>query len=339
MLKKIWAFVVCLVFALFATAPAHSQSAQLIDAAKKEGGKAIVYGSLESDTFDPVKSAFEKKTGLKVEYWRASATKVMDRALSEHRAGRPLYDIVLTNKNPMDLMKDAGLFTKYESPSWKAFPADVVDPFFGPAYRYNVFGIIYNTKLISPAAAPKSFEDLLKPQYKGKFVMPDPTQHTTTTQFLANLHKLMSKEKAQKYIQDLAATKPLFVESLLPAARRATSGETPIALAYLKWVYGFAKREGAPLDYVRQPSYLGEGHFVGLASKAANPNAAKAFLDFFLGREGMKLIAAEGEFIALKGFEPLVPDSDKWNVIMADELSREELRKKRDEYKKIFFGS
>lgn len=323
---------------LFLASTAFGQDAKLIEAAKKEGN-AVAYGSLESETFEPVKEAFEKKTGLKVEYWRASATKVMDRALSEHRAGRPLYDIVITNRNPMDLMKNSGLFARYESPSWKAFPQDVLDPFFGPAYRYNVFGIIYNTKLVAPGAAPKSFDDLLKPQYKGKFVMPDPTQHTTTTQFLANLHKLMGKEKAEKYIRDLAATKPLFVESLLPAARRATSGETPIALAYLKWVYGFAKREGAPLDYVRQPSYLGEGHFVALAGKAPNPNTGKAFLDFFLGRDGIKLIAEEGEFVALKGFAPLVPDSDKWKVIMLDELTREEYRKKRDEYKKTFFGS
>lgn len=339
MWNKWLVFIGLIVGLAFTAKAALSQDAKLIDAAKKEGGKAVIYGSLESDTFDPVKNAFEKKTGLKIEYWRASATKVMDRALSEHRAGRPLYDIVLTNRNPMDLMKDAGLFAKYESPSWKVYAADVIDPFFGPAYRYNVFGIIFNTKLVSPAEAPKSFEDLLKPQYKGKFVMPDPTQHTTTTQFLANLHKLMGKEKADKFIRDLAATKPLFVESLLPAARRATTGETPIALAYLKWVYGFAKREGAPLDYVRQPSYLGEGHFVALAGKASNPNTAKAFLDYFLSRDGMKLIADEGEFVALKGFAPLVPDSDKWNVIMADELSREEYKQRRDEYKKIFFGS
>lgn len=239
----------------------------------------------------------------------------------------------------MNLMKDAGLFAKYESPSWKNFSPDVIDPFFGPAYRYNVFGIIYNTKLVKPADAPKSFEDILKPQYKGRFVMPDPTQHTTTTQFLANLHKLMGKESAEKYIRDLAATKPLFVESLLPAARRTTTGETPIALAYLKWVYMFAHREGAPLDYVRQPAYLGEGHFVALASKGPNPNTGKAFIDFFIGRDGMQIIAEEGEFVGLPGMKLKVTDSDRWKIIMADELSREDFKKKKDEYKKIFFGS
>lgn len=339
MLRNLKAFLIFLALTLVISGPAFAQDAKLIEAAKKEGGKAVAYGSLETETYEPVAKAFEKKTGLKADYWRGSATKVMDRALSEYRAGKPLYDLVITNRNPMDLMKDAGIFTRYESPSWKGFPPDVVDAFFGPAYRYNVFGILYNTKLIKPADAPKSLEDLIRPQYKGKIVVSDPTQHTTFVQWLANLHKIMGKEKAEKFIRDLAALKPLMVESFLPAARRATTGETPIAMGFLKWVYMFAQREGAPLDYIREPSHLGEGHFIALGSKAPNPSTAKAFLDFFLGREGIKIIADEGEFVPLKGLDPKVPGSDKWKVVMMDELSRDELKKKRDEYKKIFFGS
>ena len=318
---------------------AWSQDAKLVDAAKNEGGKALAYGSLENETFEPIQKAFEKKTGLKVEYWRGSGTKVMDRALSEYRAGRALYDVVITNKNPMVLMKDAGLFTRYASASWKEFAPDVMDQFFGPAYRYNVFGFLYNSKLIKPADAPKSLEDILKPQYKGKVVISDPTQHNTIIEWFANLHKIMGKERAEKFIRGLAATKPLMVESFLPATRRATTGETPIAIGFLKWVYTFSKREGAPLDYLREPSYLAEGHYVALGSKAPHPNVGKAFLDFFLSREGIQLIAEEGEFVALKGLSPKVPGSDNWKVVEMDLLSGAEIKKKRDEYKKLFFGS
>jgi len=329
-----------IVTALIVTgAPAWSQDSKLVDAAKKEGGKALAYGSLETETLEPVQKAFEKKTGLKVEYWRASGTKVMDRALSEYRAGRPLYDVIITNRNPMVLMKDAGIFARYESASWKGFTPDVMDQFFGPAYRYNVFGILYNSKLIKPADVPKSLEDILKPQYKGKVVISDPTQHTTIIEWFANLPKVIGKERADKFIRGLAAARPLMVESFLPAARRAVTGETPIATGFLKWVYTFAKREGAPLDYLREPSYLGEGHFVALGSKAPHPNAGKAFLDFFLSREGIQLIAEEGEFVPLKGLGPKVPGSENWKVVEMDVLSGAEIKKKRDEYKNLFFGS
>jgi flagellar hook assembly protein FlgD len=70
---------------------ASAQDTKLIDLAKKEGGKITAYGSLESNTVEPIITAFQKKTGLTVEYWRASATKVMDRALGELRAGQTSF--------------------------------------------------------------------------------------------------------------------------------------------------------------------------------------------------------------------------------------------------------
>ena len=185
-----------------------------------------------------------------MDYWRASATKVMDRALSEYRAGKPLFDIILTNDSPMQIMLKEGIFAKYDSPAAKDFTKESIDPNLGPRYRNVIIGIVYNKSVVSPAEAPKSLEDLVKPQYRGKLVMPDPTQYTTTTQWVASLEKLMGKEKAEKYIRDLAAQKPILVESLLPAAERAATGETPIAITYVKYAYIYGQR-GAPLDYVR----------------------------------------------------------------------------------------
>ena len=49
---------------------AFGQSAQTMAAAKKEGGKVIVYTSMETFTADALKKAFEAKTGLQMEYWR-----------------------------------------------------------------------------------------------------------------------------------------------------------------------------------------------------------------------------------------------------------------------------
>src|SRR6185503_563181 len=207
MFKRIVRGIAILAVAATGAAPAYSQVSSFQEAGKKEG-KAVVYGSLESDSAEAIFNEFKKKSGIEVEYWRASATKVMDRALSEHRAGRPLFDIILTNDNPMQIMFKEGLFAKYDSPAAKDFTKDSIDPNLGPRYRNVVIGIVYNKSTIG-AEAPTSLEDLVKPQYRGKIVMPDPTQHTTTTQWVASLEKLMGKEKADKYIRDLAAQKPI----------------------------------------------------------------------------------------------------------------------------------
>ena len=116
---------------LFVTCLAFAQDAKLIEAAKKDG-KVIAYGSLESDTMEAIMTGFKKKTGLEIEYWRASATKVMDRALSEARAGRPVADLIVTNDNPLRLLQKENFFQKYESPTWSDFPKEAIDPVLGP---------------------------------------------------------------------------------------------------------------------------------------------------------------------------------------------------------------
>jgi iron(III) transport system substrate-binding protein len=327
-------FRFALAIALFSAAPVYSQSASLVEAGKKEG-KAVVYGSLESDSAETVFSAFRKKTGIQVDYWRASATKVMDRALSEYRAGKPLFDIILTNDNPMQIMFKEGLFAKYDSPSAKDFTKESIDPNLGPRYRNVVIGVLYNKSVIGAAEAPKSLDDLIKPQYRGKLVMPDPTQHTTTTQWVASLEKLMGKEKADKYIRDLAAMKPVLVESLLPAAERVATGETPIAITYVKYAYIFGQR-GAPLDYVRLGKMMGDGHYLTLGNKAPHPNAGKSLIDYFLGPESMSMIAKLGEFVNRKGIYPPLPDADKIQFVEMYDLDRKQFAEKKKEYQQIF---
>lgn len=327
---------ICLALLVVTPLSIHAQDAVLVDAAKKEGGKVVVYGSIENDTMELIAGAFKKKTGLAVDFWRSSANKVMDRAQSEFRAGKPLFDVVLTNTPPMDFLMQDKILTKYDSPAARFFPQNVMHPQLGPQYRNSVIGIVYHAGLIKPADAPKSLEDLLKPQYRGKVVVPDASQHTTTAQWLASLHKVMGgHENADKFIRDLAATKPLLVESLTPAGERITTGETPIGVAFLKNVV-FYGAKGVPLDYVRLGKFMGDGHAIALAAKAPHVNAGKAFIDFFLGEEGLKIMAGVGEFVTRKGIYPPIPDADKIDLVQMVDLDKKGYAAKMAEYRKIF---
>jgi iron(III) transport system substrate-binding protein len=312
------------------------QDAKLVDAAKKEGGKVVVYGSIESDTMDLIAAALKKKTGLEVDYWRDAANRVTDRVANESRAGNPLFDVVLTTKSTMQIIYKDGFLAKYDSPSARAFPKEAVDPNLGPTYRNTIIGIVYNAGIIKRGDAPKSLEDLVKPQYKGKVVVPDASQHTTTAQWMSSLHKVMgSREKADKFIRDLAATKPLLVSSLTPAGERITTGETPIGIAFLKNVVFYGKK-GVPLDYVRLGKFMGDGQSITLGARAPHPNAGKVFIDFFLGEEGLRLMAGIGEFVTRKGIYPPLPDADKIEMVEMDEMDKKAFAEKMQEYRKIF---
>lgn len=318
------------------TSQALAQDRQLTEAAKKEGGKVVVYGTLEQQPAAEVQKAFERRTGIVPEYWRASATKVLDRSLTEYRAGKPMFDVAIGPPDAMRIMRKEGIFAKYDSPSAKDFPKDVIDLELGPSYRNFIIGILYNKSVIKLADAPTSLEDLVKPQYRGKLVMPDPTQHTTTIQWLTNLHKVMTKEKVDKYIRDLASAKPMLVESFVPAAERVVNGERPIGISFVKYVYLLGK-EGAAMDYVRLGKMLGDGHHIALSNKAPHASAGKAFIDFFLGEESMRIMAEMGEFVNRKGIYPPIPEAEKIQFIQMDQLDKEGYSSKKKEYRTIFF--
>jgi iron(III) transport system substrate-binding protein len=311
-----------------------AQDAKLVAEGKKEG-KVVVYGSMETDIFEGIQRAFEKKTGIIVDYWRAAGATVLDRAVSEKRSNKVGYDLVLNNAGPMEILLAEGALAKYDSPLAKNFAAEFQHPQLGPSYRMGIVGIVYNKSILSPDKAPKSLEDLLKPEYRGKLAFPDPQRGAVAIMWPMSLYKLMGKERADKYLRDLAATKPVIVEGVLPAAERVTTGETPVAITYLKYVIGFGQK-GAPLDYVRQDKMLGHGHAIAMSSRAAHPNAAKAFLDYFYSDESLKVMANFGEFVTRKGIHPPLADADKIQVVAMDEPDANTMAEKRKEFRKIF---
>ena len=316
---------------LFA-ATTSAQDTKLVEAAKKEGAKAVAYGSLESNTVEPIIEAFHKKTGIAVEYWRASATKVMDRAwVSCARANRSL---TLWSTIAALSMLQGGDLREIRIAGGERVSQEMVDPDLGPVYRNTPIGIVYNKAQIKAADAPKSLKTF-HPKYRGKLVMPDPTQHTTTLQWLASLYKIMGKESADKFILELGATKPFLVESLAPSAERVSTGETPVGISLIRYVVTYSEK-GAPVDYVRPGKMLSTGQYLALSNKAPRPNSGKAFIDFFLGDESMAILAKMGEFVNRKGFYPPLPDADKIQAVEMDDFDAKGFADKTREYQKLF---
>jgi iron(III) transport system substrate-binding protein len=165
--------------------------------------------------------------------------------------------------------------------------------------------------------------------------MPDPGQHVTTTQWLANLHKVIGKERAERFVRNLASQKPILVESFIPSAERVTAGEVPLAITYVIYALTYAQK-GAPVDYVRLEKMMGDGHYALLSNKSPHPNAGKAFIDYLLSEESMRILAKMGEFVNRKGIYPPLPDADKIQFVPMDDFTLKEYADKRKEFQKLF---
>jgi len=306
-------------------------------AAARTEGRVVVYGSLESPIFDVVQKLYEDKYHIPVDYFRAATNRLLDRVLTEVRVGRPQFDVVLTNLGPMQILKKEGAFAPYASPSYGAFPAPSRDPdgVLSPPYRMVVIGIVYNTRLIGAAEAPRTLPDLLDPKWKGKVVLPDPTQHITTALWLANLEDLLGAQY-RPFVERLAS-QAVLVDSFDPAMQKIAAGEFPIAITYVKYVYIMGK-EGAPLDYVRLTPVLAEAHHVALGARAAHPATARLFIDLLTSRLGLRALAGAGEFVLAPGIYPPLADADKLTIRPMRELDEQQLKRWRDDFGRFFRG-
>ncbi|MBI2539654.1 MAG: extracellular solute-binding protein [Deltaproteobacteria bacterium] len=306
-----------------------------VDAAKKEG-KVVVYGSVPPQAMAGLNKGFEKKYGITVEYWRGDSTKVMDRALTESRAGRPGFDVVEANRGVQLIMRKEGLFTKFIPVPSEKFPAQFKekDGLITP-WRVLPISILYNTELVKTAELPRTLDDLLAPKWKNKISMPDPSRHTTTAQFLWNLEKFKG-DKWLEYVKALAKQQPHLVESLAPVANVIIKGEAHVGITYVKYV----KQYKGPLHYVLMDKYLTDPNYMSLSGKAANANAGRLYIDYATSAEGQKAISQDGEFVLYPGILPPIKDAEKVapNMIFMDNPTGEEFKKLRNDFRQIFFA-
>jgi iron(III) transport system substrate-binding protein len=284
-----------MVAAIVLTAPITAPgqiTPELIDAAKKEG-EVMFYGAITVNSSKAIGDAFEKKYGIKLRHWRGDATELINRSLAEARAGKPGFDVTLGNEVVMHSLDEKNLFAVFEPPAAKSYPKQFLDPDKKMTpWRVLPYGINYNHQLLKAAEAPKSWEELLEPKWKGKFGMANPGIHVTTLQFVLNLDKLLGP-KWLKVVEGWAKNEPRVGRSLADTIQPLTSGEVQVALGYIKDKFQYP----GPIEYIRMNKYLASLSFVAINRQAPHPNAARLFTDFFVGPEAQRIFGEYGEYV------------------------------------------
>ncbi len=261
------------------------RDAKVLDGAKKEG-KVVVYTSLNTKDSVPISEAFEKKYGVKVELWRSSSEKVLQRAVTEFRAGRYAVDAFELNGPELEAMWREGLLDKFYSPQSKNMPPQAFAK--NGAYvadRFNFFTIAYNTNLVKPDEVPKSYEDLLKPNWDGRIGI-----EASDTDWFGSMVHAMGEQKGMAFFRKLADMKPQLRTGHTLMAGLVASGEVPLAATIYNHNAERLKVKGAPIDWKALPPTFGRPNGVSVAKRAEHPNAALLFVDFMLSLEGQKLL-------------------------------------------------
>ena len=304
-----------------------------VDAAKKEG-KLVIYGTIVPKVMALIQKGFEAQYGIKVEYWRGDATKVIDRVLTEWRAGKPNFDVVIGARGPLALAKPEGVFAKYSPPGAANFPAKFKDKdgqF--TAMRVTPVGILYNTELVKGADVPKTFDDLLESKWQGQISMPDPSRHASTAQFLWNMEQLKG-EKWMDFVRGLAKQKPHLVESYSSVPNTIVRGETAVGITYVQYAGQFK----GPISFAPLNKVFADPSDAALSAKSPNVNAGKLFIEYLCSTEGQKTVAGTGEFVLAPGIYPNIKGADKImdSLLLMNDASSERLAKLQGEFRQLF---
>ena len=298
----------------------------LIEAARKEG-KIVYYTADFSEPEQELIKAFSKRFPfVKVEMVRAPGGQLITRIRTEASAGKLLADVV--NHSDRGLMQGiADLFQDYSPPNAKDYRDDVqIAPQLWPKTTLG-WSIAYNTEL--EKNPPKGWMDLCKPQYGPKKIgqVVAPSGGTTWTRIMFERQTF-----GEDYWAKQAKTQPILYPSGAPAADSLVRGECSIAVLLYNICY-IKKRDGAPVDIVFPSDGVPLNFYAaGVTKAAANPNAAKLFLNWCMSEEGQAMQIKElGYLTALKN-PPLNPPGYDPKVIKTWAPNFEQYVKLRDSW-------
>jgi iron(III) transport system substrate-binding protein len=247
-----------------------------------------VYTSMQLQDSQPIAQAFEKKHGIKVNLWRASGEKLVQRVLTESRGGRHEVDVIETDGAQMEI-----LYREKQLAPMAGVPIGEVPEAMLPAHRHYVptrlslYVLAYNTKLVAPNEVPSTYEDLLLPKWSGKIGI-----EAADVAWFAAVTKAMGEEKGLDYFRKLAAARPSIRHGHTLMAELVAAGE--IAIAVDAHVQGVArlKARNAPIEWKPLQPAFGQPSSVGIAARAPHRDAARLFAEFILSREGQEIIKA-----------------------------------------------
>lgn len=298
--------------------------------------KVALYASITA--IEPILAAFQKDTGILAENTRLSTSNFATTVLTEFQAGKLAADVVQAPLPVMEILKQYGVIKDYFSPAAQSYAEWTRNN--GGIYQFGIeyVALIYNTELVKAADVPKRYEDLTLPKWKNKIVMANPGNHATTISWLVGLKEnnvFGSDAKWMEFLTGLAANNPMFVASFGPTPAPIESGEKLIGISMPKYIITKAP---APLAWaqVEQPLF-GSPRAIGITASAPHPNAAEAFMEYWLSDKAMSLLANDvGEYVLTPGVFPPIDGIDKAKVIPIRDLSDEELLKWGAEFEKIF---
>ncbi|MGR5062053.1 putative 2-aminoethylphosphonate ABC transporter substrate-binding protein [Photobacterium sp. DNB22_13_2] len=251
-----------------------------------------VYTAFETDMLAKFKNGFEQANpDIKIN-WVRDSTGIMTAKLLAEKSN-PHADVVWgLAGSSMALLKEEGVLQPYTPEGLDQIRTNLVDPQKNKAWFGNdaFFNAVCFNEIVAEQqglAKPESWEDLLKPEYKGHIAMPNPASSGTGYMQVSAWIQSMGDDAAWQYMEKLDNNIAHYTHSGSKPCVQAGMGEVAIGISMA--IRGATlKTQGAPIDIIMPKGGVGwEAEAVGLVNTESD--AAKQLIDWSISEEANKL--------------------------------------------------
>jgi iron(III) transport system substrate-binding protein len=274
-----------------------------------------VYTALEEEQLPVYKAAFEKANpDIKIEWQRDSTGVITARLLAEKDNrqadivwGLAATSLMLLDKQGMlegykpagyDKIKEKFKDSRTDKPTWVG-----MDAWAG--------ALCYNTVEGEKAGVPKpeSWADLLKPEYKGHVVMPNPGSSGTGYLDVAAWLQMMGEKGGWDYMDKLHQNIATYLHSGSKPCKSAAAGEYVVGISFA-YPGVQLKNQGAPVEVILPKEGIGwDMEATGIMKGTKNLEAAKKLADFAASAEANKMYNDYYQVLARQDVDAKLPEN------------------------------
>lgn len=238
--------------------------------------------------------AIKDKTGITVPPDNKNSGQSLSQIIAEKAS--PVADFTYVGVTFGIEAKKKDVITPYKPAGWNDIPNDLKDP---DGYWFTIhsgtMGIMVNVDALKGKPVPRSWQDLLKPEYKGLIGYLDPASAfvgyvgaVAVNQALGGT--LDNFTPGISYFKALQKNQPIVPKQTSYA--RLLSGEIPILFGYDFDAYRAKYKDKANVAFViPSEGTLTVPYVVSMVKNGPNPANAKKVLDFLLSSEGQAIWA------------------------------------------------
>jgi iron(III) transport system substrate-binding protein len=286
---------------------------ELAELAKAEGGTLNWAATLNERDTALMKEGFAARfPGFELTHVHAGTEDLVARAIAEANGGRVLVDAFQLNPAGTATLNEAGLLVDdWLPPEVADWPDELKSPYSYSTYL-NGYIIAWNTDLVPDAEAPKTYEELTDPKYKGKLI--SDAEDVRLLVAMAR-HKYKDDAKAREWLEGVAANDVQFHSGASNMRALLESGQAAICFSCLAHHYPPIMAQGAPVNFSLEESVVDPSQ-AAVSKGAPHPLTAMLFTRWLAADDGGQAILSVNANPASPNVEPQAPIRPKTRYVL-----------------------